>query len=85
MLIAKLFACHRAQIREETMSLADSKLVPAAFWVGFLALGFVTSLGGPDKHSQTARIHKSMKLVPVPPAALAGEIFAEGIAPTALK
>lgn len=32
------------------MSLANSKIVPAAFWVGFLALGFVTSLGGPGKH-----------------------------------
>ncbi len=34
------------------MSLANSKIVPAAVWVGFLALGFVTSLGGPNK-SQT--------------------------------
>ncbi|WP_424362754.1 hypothetical protein [Methylocystis parvus] len=32
------------------MSLANSKIVPAAFWVGFLALGFATSLGGPAKH-----------------------------------
>jgi hypothetical protein len=32
------------------MSLERSKLVPTAFWVGFLALGFVTSLGGPAKH-----------------------------------
>ncbi|MGE5368071.1 MAG: hypothetical protein ACM3PD_00530 [Chloroflexota bacterium] len=32
------------------MSLEKSKLVPTAFWVGFLALGFVTSLGGPAKH-----------------------------------
>ncbi len=32
------------------MSLEKSKIVPTAFWVGFLALGFVTSLGGPAKH-----------------------------------
>ncbi len=32
------------------MSIEKSKLVPTAFWVGFLALGFVTSLGGPAKH-----------------------------------
>jgi hypothetical protein len=32
------------------MPLANSKIVPAAFWIGFLALGFLTSLGGPDKH-----------------------------------
>lgn len=31
------------------MSLEKSKIVPTAFWVGFLALGFVTSLGGPAK------------------------------------
>ncbi len=32
------------------MSLDKSKIVPTAFWVGFLALGFVTSVGGPNKH-----------------------------------
>ncbi len=32
------------------MSLEKSKIVPTAFWVGFLALGFVTSLGSPAKH-----------------------------------
>jgi hypothetical protein len=32
------------------MSIANNKLIPAAFWVGFLLLGFATSLGGPDKH-----------------------------------
>ena len=32
------------------MWLDKSKVVPAAFWIGFLALGFVTSFGGPDKH-----------------------------------
>ncbi|MGJ0392337.1 MAG: hypothetical protein ACR650_06195 [Methylocystis sp.] len=31
------------------MLLSKSKIVPAAFWVGFLALGFVTSFAGPDK------------------------------------
>lgn len=32
------------------MALDKSKLIPTAFWVGFLALGFVTSVGGPNKH-----------------------------------
>lgn len=32
------------------MSLEKSKVVPAAFWVGFLALGFATSIGSPAKH-----------------------------------
>lgn len=31
------------------MSLSNSKIVPAAFWVGFLALGFATSLSGSSK------------------------------------
>jgi hypothetical protein len=31
------------------MSLSNSKIVPAAFWVGFLALGFIISLGGPNR------------------------------------
>lgn len=35
------------------MPFSESKLVPAAFWVGFVALGLATSLGGPNKrHSQ---------------------------------
>jgi hypothetical protein len=39
-------------------------MVPAAFWVGFLALGFVTSIAGPGKHraervAQPARIAAS--------------------------
>jgi hypothetical protein len=32
------------------MFLSNSKIIPAAFWVGFLALGFVTSLVSPNKH-----------------------------------
>jgi hypothetical protein len=32
------------------MSLSNSKIIPTAFWIGFLALGFATSFGGPDKH-----------------------------------
>jgi hypothetical protein len=32
------------------MSFDRSKVVPTVFWVGFLALGFVTSVGGPNKH-----------------------------------
>lgn len=39
---------------EKNMSLEKSKIVPTAFWVGFLALGFVTSLGGPAKHKGVA-------------------------------
>ncbi|WBK00023.1 hypothetical protein [Methylocystis parvus] len=27
--------------------------IPLAFWLGFLALGFVTSFGGPTKTHQT--------------------------------
>jgi hypothetical protein len=29
------------------MSLRDSKFTPIAFWLAFLALGFVTSFAGP--------------------------------------
>ncbi|WP_424363116.1 hypothetical protein [Methylocystis parvus] len=32
---------------------SQSSFVPLAFWVGFLALGFVTSFGGPAKTHQT--------------------------------
>jgi hypothetical protein len=32
------------------MALTNSKIIPTAFWIGFLALGFATSFGGPDKH-----------------------------------
>jgi hypothetical protein len=32
------------------MALSRTKIVPAAFWVGFLALGFATNVGGPGKH-----------------------------------
>jgi hypothetical protein len=47
------------------MSLEKSKIVPTAFWVGFLALGFVTSLGGPAKHrvahaAQPARVMEAV-------------------------
>jgi hypothetical protein len=38
------------KFREEIMALSHTKIVPAAFWVGFLALGFATSVGGPNKH-----------------------------------
>lgn len=31
------------------MSFSNSRIIPAAFWVGFLALGFATNLGGPSK------------------------------------
>lgn len=32
------------------MSLDKSKIVPTAFWIGFLALGFATNAGNPGKH-----------------------------------
>ncbi|WP_363347540.1 hypothetical protein [Methylocystis echinoides] len=32
-----------------------SKIVPIAFWICFLALGFVTSLGGPSKQPASPR------------------------------
>lgn len=35
---------------EDIVAPDKSKLIPAAFWVGFLALGFVTSVGAPNKH-----------------------------------
>jgi hypothetical protein len=41
---------NRKRRGEENMPLENSKIIPAAFWVGFLALGFVTSVGGPNKH-----------------------------------
>ena len=31
------------------MWLHKSKLIPSAFWFGFVALGIVTSIKGPDK------------------------------------
>lgn len=31
------------------MALTHSRFVPIAFWVGFVALGLVTSLGAPTK------------------------------------
>jgi hypothetical protein len=31
------------------MTLSRSTIVPLAFWFGFLALGFVSSVGGPAK------------------------------------
>lgn len=39
------------------MPILESKFAPVAFWIGFLALGFVTSLGGPGKapHTRDAR------------------------------
>jgi hypothetical protein len=36
------------------MALDNSKIVPAAFWLAFLALGFATSIGGPDKRHARA-------------------------------
>jgi hypothetical protein len=33
------------------MAFANSKLVPAAFWIGFLLLGFITSFSGPDRRA----------------------------------
>jgi hypothetical protein len=32
------------------MALSHTKIIPAAFWVGFLALGFATSVASPNKH-----------------------------------
>lgn len=31
------------------MALEKAKLVPVAFWVGFMALGFATSIGAPAR------------------------------------
>jgi len=32
------------------MALDKTKLIPTVCWAGFLALGFVTSVGSPGKH-----------------------------------
>jgi hypothetical protein len=61
------------------MSLSNSKIVPAAFWVGFLALGFVTSLGGPGKH----RVEHAGR--PAGIAAAAQSIVAQTEKPAALR
>jgi hypothetical protein len=61
------------------MSLSNSKIVPAAFWVGFLALGFVTSLGGPGKH----RVDHAAR--PANTAAAAQAIVAQTEKPAALR
>ncbi len=47
------------------MALEKSKIVPTAFWVGFLALGFVTSLGAPAKH-RVDHLSRAPKAVAVP-------------------
>ncbi len=36
------------------MAFANSKLVPTAFWIGFLLLGFITSVFGPDRRAARA-------------------------------
>ncbi|WP_442753367.1 hypothetical protein ACNHKD_10145 [Methylocystis sp. JAN1] len=61
------------------MSLSNSKIVPAAFWVGFLALGFATSLGGPDKH----RVEHIARPAKMPVATQS--VIAETEKPAALK
>lgn len=52
------------------MSLEKSKIVPTAFWVGFLALGFVTSLGGPAKHRPN-HAPRPTAAAPIPEAVVA--------------
>ncbi|WP_457797289.1 hypothetical protein [Methylocystis sp. S23] len=52
------------------MTLANSKIVPAAFWVGFLALGFATSLGAPGKH-RVDQASKTVKTSLAPKAVVA--------------
>ncbi len=47
------------------MPLANSKIIPAVFWVGFLALGFVTSLEGPKRRVQHAVRPASAATAPV--------------------
>ncbi len=68
------------------MTLTDSKLAPVAFWLGFLALGFVTSIGGPDKHRlPTARVQKVVTTPTHPQDSAAGDALAEGAIPASLK
>lgn len=35
------------------MTLAKSKIAPAVFWIGFLALGFVSSFAEPGKERKS--------------------------------
>lgn len=44
------------------MALAHSKLVPAAFWVGFVVLGLFTSLGSPHKPQPATRANQAASL-----------------------
>jgi hypothetical protein len=46
------------------MTFTNSKMVPVAFWIGFLALGFATSLGGPDRRHADRSMHgaKAVKM-----------------------
>jgi hypothetical protein len=37
------------------MEINTSKIVPTAFWIGLLALGFVTNAAGPEKDRAALR------------------------------
>jgi hypothetical protein len=60
------------------MPLANSKIIPAVFWVGFLALGFATSIGGPAKHRDHVARPAKTSLAPK-------ELVAQTEKPTAAK
>jgi len=49
------------------MALNNSQIVPAAFWVGFVVLGLVTSSSGPEKRHGAHSTHamKAAKASPM--------------------
>lgn len=59
------------------MAINTSKIVPTAFWIGLLALGFVTNVGGPGKDRALLR-----RAGDAPKTA---EIDREGAFPTAAR
>lgn len=66
------------------MAVDKSKIIPTAFWVGFLALGFVTSVGGPNKHRIIDQAVARQARPPIAPDAVVAQTEAP-VAPTGVK
>ena len=63
------------------MALAHSKLVPVAFWIAFVVLGLVTSLGAPQKpqaRPQGTRHSLSLHAAPAPARIALGDEASRG-------
>ncbi len=60
------------------MSLEKSKIVPTAFWIGFLALGFATNAAAPGKH-RIEHASRASKAV-----AVSGSVIAQSEKPSRL-